>query len=422
VRSAVWSILGLAALACCGGDSSSPTGPTAPSIPADRNGRWQLDVDTFQRQLTALHANLFFQVTRAQFDSEVASLRADVPSLSDAAVVVSLMRIAALVGDAHTGIDARTVREFRQLPLRFEWFPDGVFVVGATDPYRQVLAMRVDRVGGASIEAATASLEEVIPHENDAWLSFLLGSRLIVPEVLEAQGIAPDASRVSLELSSARGETLVVEAPAVLSGPIDLVTAGPGELPLYRQRVTENYWLTVLEDSQTLYVQYRQASEGGAESVASFAARALQILDNEPLRTLVIDLRSNTGGNSSLLNPLISGLEARPRWSSGEGLYTVIGRATFSSAVINAIDLKRRARAILVGESTGGKPNSYGEVRSFNLPSSGIRVSYSTRFFRLLPDSDPPSLEPDIRVEISSQDYFAGRDPVLETILDLAGR
>ncbi len=412
-------VLGLAAVAGCGGDSSSPTGPT---VPADRNGRWQQDIDTFQRQLTELHANLFFQVSRSRFDAEVASLRAEGPSLTDAAIAVGLMRIAALIGDAHTGIDTRSVRDFRQLPLRFEWFPDGVFVVGATEPYRQALGMRVDRVGSASIEAAVASLGEVVPHENDARFRFLLGSTMAIPEILEGQGLVPDASRVSLELSSAIGEPLVVEAPAVAAGRLDLVTAGPESLPLYRQREAENYWMTLLEDSQTLYVQYRQASEGGAESVASFSARALQILDTEPVRTVVIDLRNNTGGNSALLNPLISGLEARPQWSSGDGLYTIIGRATFSSAVINAIDLKRRARAILVGAPTGGKPNSYGEVRSFNLPSSGIRVTYSTRFFRLLPDSDPPSLDPDIQIEISSQDHFAGRDPVLETIFDFAGR
>jgi len=120
------------------------------------------------------------------------------------------------------------------------------------------------------------------------------------------------------------------------------------------------------------------------------------------------------------MEPLLAALERRPEWSSGEGLYTLIGRATFSSALMNAFDLKARTRAILVGEPTGGKPNHYGQVSSFNLPTSGVRVFHSTRFFRLSA-SDPPSLEPDVRVEIRSQDYFEGRDPVLETVLGFVG-
>jgi hypothetical protein len=115
------------------------------------------------------------------------------------------------------------------------------------------------------------------------------------------------------------------------------------------------------------------------------------------------------------MEPLLSALERRPRWSSGEGLYTIIGRATFSSALMNAFDLKSRTRAILAGEPTGGKPNHFGQVSSFILPTSRVQVFHSTRFFRLT-ESDPQSLEPDIFVEITSQDFLEGRDPVLEAV------
>jgi hypothetical protein len=409
-----WSVVVSVVTAC---DS-----PMSPTLPSDRVGRWQLDIDSFARQLTELHPDPFARIPRSRFESEIASLRAEVPSISDAAVVVGLMRILALVGDSHTTIDLRSFTGFRQLPLRFEWFADGIFVIGATEEYREALGLRLSRVGGAPIEAAIEALSEVIPYENESWLRFSLVSIMTLPEVLEAQHLVADASRIPLELVDLDGRALEFEIPAMPRQALTFVDAGPPpeSRPLYRQRPEENYWLAFLEPSRTLYVQYRRASDGGPEPFSRFAARIVERLDAEPVRALVVDLRNNTGGNSGLMEPLLAALERRPQWSSGEGLYTIIGRATFSSALMNAFDLKARARSILVGEPTGGKPNHYGQVSSFYLPTSGIRVFHSTRFFRLSA-VDPASLEPDVRVEIRSRDYFEGRDPVLETVLGFVG-
>jgi hypothetical protein len=85
--------------------------------------------------------------------------------------------------------------------------------------------------------------------------------------------------------------------------------------------------------------------------------------------------------------------------------------------MLNAINFRQLGtNPILMGEPTGGKPNSYGEIKSFPLPNSGLNVWYSTKFFQMAP-GDPPSLSPDILIELTGMDYFAGRDPVLEAVL-----
>jgi C-terminal processing protease CtpA/Prc len=99
-------------------------------------------------------------------------------------------------------------------------------------------------------------------------------------------------------------------------------------------------------------------------------------------------------------------------------LFVIIGRQTFSSAVSNAVLFKFNSNCVLVGEPTGGKPNSYGEVSLFTLPNSGIGVQYSTKFIQVLSNEDPISLFPDNDVEISMQDYAQGKDPVLDFILN----
>ena len=44
-----------------------------------------------------------------------------------------------------------------------------------------------------------------------------------------------------------------------------------------------------------------------------------------------------------------------------------------------ALSLWHGFRATLVGEPTGGKPNAYGDVRTFSLPNSRLVIRYSTK-------------------------------------------
>jgi C-terminal processing protease CtpA/Prc len=96
-------------------------------------------------------------------------------------------------------------------------------------------------------------------------------------------------------------------------------------------------------------------------------------------------------------------------------LYVIIGRHTFSSAILNAIDLKQKAGAVLIGEPTSGKPNHYGEVRSITLPYSGKKLNYSTKYFSTY-QQDTDSLYPDVRVLWSYQNLIHWQDGAMELI------
>src|SRR5262249_12815284 len=96
--------------------------------------------------------------------------------------------------------------------------------------------------------------------------------------------------------------------------------------------------------------------------------------------------------------------------------FVIIGRGTFSSAMDNAITLKTQTASILVGEPTGGKPNGYGGGAGFSFPRSRLYGRGSNRFTKTV-SGDPPSLSPDIDVRISSADFKAGRDRVLDACL-----
>ena len=193
---------------------------------------------------------------------------------------------------------------------------------------------------------------------------------------------------------------------------VDLTTASGAPLPLHQQRTGENYWLTLVEESRTLYLQYRRC-QNGSESFASVADRAFSLMDRGAADRLVVDVRHNGGGDSRVDDRLIEGLESRSAWRQRGRLYCLIGSGTFSSGMWTADDL-RKLGAVLVGSPTGGKPNSYGNPSTLQLPNSLLQVSYSTRYYQLINGSDPPWLAPELAVDETIADLRAGRDPLLD--------
>lgn len=153
---------------------------------------------------------------------------------------------------------------------------------------------------------------------------------------------------------------------------------------------------------------------------ADFARGLFAFADTHAIDRVIIDLRFNGGGDSRLIGALKSGLKSRA--ALGSHVLVLVGSGTFSSALMNAIELRDELHATLVGEAPGERPNSYGEVKFFTLPNSQLHVQYCTKFFRQVKSGNPAELEPDIPAAPTLGDTLSGRDPVLEAALraDLA--
>lgn len=161
-----------------------------------------------------------------------------------------------------------------------------------------------------------------------------------------------------------------------------------------------------------------RGSKANAERLPSFTdftSKILEDLNKTDTEKLVLDLRFNPGGSSLQGTEFTREVGKIDKINRKGCVFVIIGKRTYSSAVINAIDFKNNTDAILIGEPTSGKPNHFGEVNKFALPNSGLSVSYSTKHFKYL-DEDPNSLMPDITVEILFVDYALGKDPVLDAI------
>jgi C-terminal processing protease CtpA/Prc len=102
----------------------------------------------------------------------------------------------------------------------------------------------------------------------------------------------------------------------------------------------------------------------------------------------------------------------------------LIGPGSFSSTVDLVDAIKTYKLATLIGEETGGRPNSFGEIYYYRTPYTGYLVTVSSAaFVRANGDTaDHRGVLPDIEVPRTAEDVRAGRDPVIERARDCPPR
>jgi uncharacterized protein (TIGR03437 family) len=399
-------------------------------------GRAQ-DLDFVANQVPKLHPNFFFQSSQTAFQQAVADLQTKGAAMTDAEFNLGLASLMASAGDGHTilyAIGSQAVSAgFKTFPITFVWLDDGVYVFSASAAYSRALGTRLIAVAGTPIDQVVQRLATVISHGNDQWLHFFVPKYLSVQQVLQGLHLAPVAATTLLTFQTGAGEVFSLDVAPGTQPQLTATDAAQGPVPDYLRNTSQFYWFKYSAEDRLLYLKYNLCEDDPGNPMAQFAQSFLSALDNNPVDTVVLDLRGNTGGSDSVIAPLALGLVQRlPALAANSKFrfYEVIDKGTFSSGVDLAMGLKAPVPpeygvnvdlphlTTVIGEAAGGPAGSYGDIKQFTLPSSKLLGQYSTRFV------DPPvgvalapSFLPEIAISTRSTDLFARHDPVMAAIL-----
>ena len=373
--------------------------------------QWRDDLRFLATELPAKHKNLFFKLPKAEFDRQVARMDAEIPNMTDLQIRASLVRLMASVGNEHTTINAFAGEP--SFPIVFVDFGDGIFVIAALANQPSAVGAKLRAINGVSVKELRDKLRPYVAEEND--ISSLVGIpallRLAAP--LRVEGIIPGMDRAQFELERG-GAHFTLDLPSARKPDFKSLTHGKEPRLYAEHRIRAlDYWFEYLPERKTIYVQYNDCRNMKEQSFSQFTTEVMKAADLRGVDRFIVDLRFNSGGTSTVIRPLVTALMAR----KSAKVFTLVGRDTFSSGFMGALDLRDQAHAILVGEAMGQRPNSYSDIRTLKLPNSGLTAWYCTKFFRLAEVGDPPQIEPDVRVPLDSKDYFSGRDAVLEYAL-----
>ncbi len=387
-----------------------------------RDDRWREDVRHLASEMPRLHKNAFFKCSREDFDAAAARLGEDIPRFSDQQVVVGMLRLIAMIGDGHSQAqNYAQISGFRTLPIVVEWLRDGFYVTRTIRRHEAALGTKLVRIGDTPMDDAAKRLDEVFPSDNRMQSLRRIALSARCPELLHGCGLIEDMEHVTFTVADAnRKETTLALEPIASDRDWRWVFASE-RVPMAEQR-SEPYWYQAIvtpSHGPAMYLAYNTCSGFG-----EFRELCEKMFEGVPTGEgpeaknwrLVVDLRRNGGGNSMVIDAMYPHLLWRPGLRAPGHLLVLIGRGTFSSAMMNAVQLRQRYGAVLIGEPTGGSPNGYGEIKPLTLPHSKLVVTYSTKYFALL-DGKVQTVEPDVLVEPTIADVIAGKDPVLDAAL-----
>lgn len=403
------------------GVSAAQARPSAPSTVAG-------DVRELGAALEQMHPDPFRSVARQRFRAEVSGLAQQAPTLSRSEVLVGMLRIIALLGprNGHTGLfppDSSHLSQLHLYPLRLYRFADGTFVTDAQD--ESLVGSRVVAIEGVPIERVLTLVEPLVPRDNDSNLLGLSTMYALTAEVLDGLGVADGTGSATFTVerpTGDRGDVTVrsVEGPryaSLFSDPMfgHYPSIFPASSrPIYLAGSAKPLWARTLAGGRAVYVGYNSV-----RLPAPAVLRKLQrLVRGKTVRRVVVDVRLNGGGDNTTYGELTS-LVRSPYVNRRGRLYLLVGRATFSAAANFAAEIDRDTRAIIVGEPTGGGVETYGDTFPLLLPTVGWYVHIAARHHeRKRSRSDRRlAVAPDVRVDLTSRQFFSGDDPVLARAL-----
>ena len=358
---------------------------------------WSADLDRFVAAIHEHHPDPFRDASEAEFTAAVAALRSDLAVLPDRQVVVRLAELAALLKDGHTRLSVPKYLEevglkpghqpdfavvpalrFAQLPIELDSFSDGVFIVRGAGEARALVGRRVVSYAGIEIGEAIARIGRTASAENDGMRRLIALDRLALPEVAMATGVGASADTVTLVLEDGAGKrtTVTLQAPGDDAEAVwrEAIAVQP---PRAGDRVAGGFARETVGDGNVVQLRIDEIPDARAPAFIGFIAAAAAEAEARDAR-LAIDVRWCFGGNGSINRGIVLAIAQSAELNQWGRTFVLTGPRTFSACQQLTDALQQYARAIVVGDPTGSRPDHFGDSRRVKLDRSGLTLRVST--------------------------------------------
>ncbi|NLK75296.1 MAG: hypothetical protein GX288_08430 [Clostridiales bacterium] len=373
-----------------------------------------------KKELPKRHKNMFTKITKEEFNDAIEKLIENIENLNDTQVYTELNKIIASIGDAHTNINYWDGYSY---PLKFWIFEDEVYIINADTSLEEMMYSQVLKIDGVDIDEVVKQLTSLISYENESWLLARLPRYLQWPVFMYGLGIIENEQEAVFTVLKDDGTVQDFTVTPLEfdqeANYVDQIKNNPiiGEFE-------KNYYYDLIPDSKAIYFQYNVCANMDDLIFKDFNKEMFNTIEENAVDKIVVDLRSNTGGNSEILNPFTKSLKSYIKKNSDVKVYTLVGRNTFSSGMFAIYRIKEAVpQAISVGEPTGGALDCFGEVKIMELPNTQIPISYSTKYFEFTKsfkykNDGVGTFLPDITIRPTIEDFKSGRDVVLNYVLE----
>ena len=404
-----------------------------PQSPAD----WQADLRHLQKLVHEKYSNLFHTITATEWDKAANQFYDKIPALDKTATLAGFVKLVSLFHIVHTQVNTFMFHQANQsnitlnrYPFRLYWFSDGVYIIAADKKYEPAVGGKVIRIGKMKTEDALEAVRPLVSYENEQGFKSNAVFFLATAEFLQTQGIADGSLELPVVINkNGKEETVIFKAGSNynfsnatgIEIPEGWVVAKKtsGPIPLWQKDPGAFRYFEFLPASKTLYVRHSVTLNDGSKTIADFFQQVFDFIDQNDVQKLVLDVRTNGGGNNYLNKSIITNIIASRKINQPGKFFCIIGRRTFSAAQNLVNELEKYTEVIFAGEPTSENVNFYGDTRTETLPNSKLPISLSWMWWQNLDPRDKRTATfPRLAADLSFADYYNNHDPVLDVVMN----
>ena len=380
----------------------------------------QEDLDfLYEKVLKGAHPNAFANTPEARFLEVKAEIEGRLETVSDTAFLLDLMRLTALVKDSHTSVSVGSLADFRGYPFSLVRRGESWYLSAAAPEDKDLLCQEVVKLAGKPVGEVVAACGTLFDSDNPVHLRRQFRQACNVADIYEYLGLVEAGKPLTVTLKN--GKSLTLE-------PMGMEEMGKLELAQISQLIKgqpetaarDAYYFAKPLTENVYYIQYNVCREAEDLSMEDFAALVKKDLEAGDYSRVLLDLRNNGGGSDGVIWPLFEVL--REAMDGGAELVGLIGEATFSSALINAVEIQEMG-GVLAGEPAGGSVCHFGAVKTFSRPNSKVRGQVSSKYLDLNTLLDAAAgrgvetLEPDVLAYQTLEDTLEGKHTLVQLCL-----
>jgi hypothetical protein len=406
---------------------------------------FETDLDMFRSEIVTQDPS-YSPVQRTKALQTLANVERGLSKASLASLHLSLAKITAMAGNGHTSLlNTNWQNLFQRIPVRFLFLSSGLYVGHASNTWKHLEDHQVLSINGFSVNELE-SRWAVYQGGQAGWRKQFIYHFLEAPELLASAGVGNNPDRIELACRDGAGKTKNV---TIKAQPLAVEFDGIEEFippprlqlvyklrdvkaPYYLSEPEEPFRYRTLEKNKIAYLQFRTNIDfSGKRDIVQFAADVEESLRQDRPVHLIVDQRLNWGGDLTTTRAL---MERLPSFVSGQVFLLTSGR-TFSAGISSSAYLKQAGgdQVTILGEPVGDDLEFWAEGDLLNLPTLQANLLYARERHNYrtgCPEADChaniqhnpiriKTLAPDVPVSPSQDDFLAGRDPVIEKVLDI---
>ncbi len=408
-----------------------------------QNNEWEEDLDKFYQLVMNESSHIFHHYNHDKWVEDYSVLLQKSSALSKNEIRVELMKLVAKLQDGHSGTWIRDMmisdENTKWFPIRFYYFEEGLYVIASDPKYSEFIGGKVEKIGDFSESEASKRLFEISNGENIYGDKFKVPFSVIYPPIMKGLGLIADIDILPLTIRLSDGTTKQIqvtsqnytegvggffdqfESPSLNSVRLD--RKFNIEWPSTKWAFEPPYRLDYLEEMGVIYLKLNVLRDPPNYSLMDTYAELWDIVEKKKVDKLIIDLRSNGGGNLDNGWPFIFKLREFPNLNDEKKLIVLTGRQTFSAATAFMSMLETHTNATFIGEPSGGRPNQTEGTNVFPPPvleNIGLDVVLSRGNWTHTGPLDPREfIEPDVLIQESITDWLNGIDRVYDEAIKL---